>query len=54
MNNKLIISQSIMWASAITVILGASNENQLENNLSSIEYLEKLENQDLVSSLNSL
>jgi voltage-dependent potassium channel beta subunit len=51
---KLAIAWCLLNQNVSTVILGASNENQLENNLSSIEYLEKLENQDLVNSLNSL
>jgi aryl-alcohol dehydrogenase-like predicted oxidoreductase len=51
---KLAIAWCLLNKNVSTVILGASNENQLENNLSSIEYLEKLENQDLVNSLNSL
>ena len=51
---KLAIAWCLLNKNVSTVILGASNENQLENNLSSIEYIEKLENQDLVNSLNSL
>ena len=51
---KLAIAWCLLNKNVSTVILGASNENQLENNLSSIEYIEKLENQDLVKSLNSL
>ena len=51
---KLAIAWCLLNKNVSTVILGASNENQLENNLSSIEYLEKLENQDLVNRLNSL
>ena len=51
---KLAIAWCLLNKNVSTVILGASNENQLENNLSSIEYIEKLENQDLANSLNSL
>ena len=51
---KLAIAWCLLNKNVSTVILGASNENQLENNLSSIEYIEKLENQELANSLNSL
>ena len=51
---KLAIAWCLLNKNVSTVILGASNENQLENNLSSIEYIEKLENKDLANSLNSL
>ena len=51
---KLAIAWCLLNKNVSTVILGASNEIQLENNLSSIEYIEKLENQDLANSLNSL
>ena len=51
---KLAIAWCLLNKNVSTVILGASNINQLEENLKSTEYTKKLENQELIDSLNSL
>src|SRR6056300_1805080 len=51
---KLAIAWCLLNKNVSTVILGASNVKQLEDNLKSLEYMEKLENKDLVNSLNKL
>ena len=51
---KLAIAWCLLNKNVSTVILGASNTMQLEDNLGSLDYMNKLENEDLVKSLNSL
>ena len=51
---KLAIAWCLLNKNVSTVILGASNIKQLEDNLKSLEYMEKLENKELVNSLNKL
>ena len=51
---KLAIAWCLLNKNVSTVILGASNVKQLEDNLKSLEYIEKLENKELVNSLNEL
>ena len=49
---KLAIAWCLLNKNVSTVILGASNENQLEKNLSSIDYIDKFEDQELINNLN--
>ena len=51
---RLAIAWCLLNKNVSTVILGASNVNQLENNLKSLDYIENLKNKDLVNSLNKL
>ena len=51
---KLAIAWCLLNKNVSTVILGASNVNQLENNLKSLDYVENLKNKDLINSLNKL
>jgi voltage-dependent potassium channel beta subunit len=51
---KLAVAWCLLNENVSTVILGASNLKQLEENLKSLEYTKKLENNDLVARLNSL
>ena len=51
---KLAIAWCLLNKNVSTVILGASNENQLEKNLSSIDYIDKFEDQELINNLNNL
>jgi len=51
---KLAIAWCLLNKNVSTVILGASNTMQLEDNLGSLDYMNKLENEELVKSLNSL
>ena len=51
---KLAIAWCLLNKNVSTVILGASNENQLEKNLSSIDYVDKFEDQELINNLNNL
>jgi voltage-dependent potassium channel beta subunit len=51
---KLAVAWCLLNKNVSTVILGASNTMQLEDNLGSLDYMNKLENEDLVKSLNSL
>ena len=51
---KLAIAWCLMNKNVSTVILGASNTNQLEENLKSLDYMEKLENKNLTDSLSNL
>lgn len=51
---KLAIAWCLLNKNVSTVILGASNVNQLENNLKSLDYVENLKNKDLIKSLNKL
>ena len=51
---KLAIAWCLLNKNVSTVILGASSIDQLEENLKSIEYTKKFENQDLVDSLKVL
>jgi aryl-alcohol dehydrogenase-like predicted oxidoreductase len=51
---KLAIAWCLLNKNVSTVILGASNIKQLEDNLKSLEYMKKLENKELVNSLNKL
>ena len=51
---KLAIAWCLLNKNVSTVILGASNVKQLEDNLKSLGYIKKLENKELVNSLNEL
>jgi voltage-dependent potassium channel beta subunit len=51
---RLAVAWCLLNKNVSTVILGASNVNQLENNLKSSDYVENLKNQDLINSLNKL
>ena len=51
---KLAIAWCLLNANVSTVILGASNIKQLEDNLKSLDYLKEFENRELVKSLNNL
>ena len=51
---KLAIAWCLLNINVSTVILGASNIKQLEDNLNSLDYLKKFENQELIKSLNNL
>ena len=51
---RLAIAWCLLNKNVSTVILGASNVNQLENNLKSLDYVENLKNKDLINSLNKL
>jgi voltage-dependent potassium channel beta subunit len=51
---KLAIAWCLLNKNVSTVILGASNVNQLENNLKSLDYVENLKNKELINSLNKL
>ena len=51
---KLAIAWCLLNKNVSTVILGASSIDQLEENLKSIEYTKKFENQGLVDSLKVL
>ena len=51
---KLAIAWCLLNINVSTVILGASNIKQLEDNLKSLDYLKKFENRELVKSLNNL
>jgi aryl-alcohol dehydrogenase-like predicted oxidoreductase len=51
---KLAIAWCLMNKNVSTVILGASNTDQLEENLKSLDYMERFENKNLMDSLNSL
>ena len=51
---KLAIAWCLLNKNVSTVILGASNVKQLEDNLKSLEYIEKLANKELANSLNEL
>jgi len=51
---KLAIAWCLLNINVSTVILGASNINQLEDNLKSLDYLKEFENRELVKSLNNL
>jgi len=51
---KLAIAWCLMNKNVSTVILGASNTNQLKENLKSLDYMEKLENKNLMDSLSNL
>ena len=51
---RLAIAWCMLNKNVSTVILGASNVNQLENNLKSLDYVENLKNKDLINSLNKL
>ena len=51
---KLAIAWCLLNINVSTVILGASNIKQLEDNLKSLDYLKEFENRELVKSLNNL
>ena len=51
---RLAIAWCLLNKNVSTVILGASNVNQLENNLKSLDYVENLKNKELINSLNKL
>ena len=51
---KLAIAWCLLNANVSTVILGASNIKQLEDNLKSLDYLKEFENRELIKSLNNL
>jgi voltage-dependent potassium channel beta subunit len=51
---RLAVAWCLLNKNVSTVILGASNVNQVENNLKSSDYVENLKNQDLINSLNKL
>lgn len=51
---RLAIAWCLLNKNVSTVILGASNVNQLENNLKSLDYIENLKNKELINSLNRL
>ena len=51
---KLAIAWCLLNINVSTVILGASNTKQLEDNLKSLDYLKEFENRELVKSLNNL
>ena len=51
---KLSIAWCLLNTNVSTVILGASNIKQLEDNLKSLDYLKEFENRELVKSLNNL
>ena len=51
---KLAIAWCLLNKNVSTVILGASNAGQLEDNLKSLDYMKNLENENLVNNLNSL
>ena len=51
---RLAIAWCLLNKNVSTVILGASNVNQLENNLKSLDYVENLKNKELINSLNNL
>ena len=51
---KLAIAWCLLNINVSTVILGASNIKQLEDNLKSLDYLKEFENQELIKSLNNL
>ena len=51
---RLAIAWCLLNKNVSTVILGASNVNQLENNLKSLDYIENLKNKELINSLNNL
>jgi voltage-dependent potassium channel beta subunit len=51
---KLAIAWCLLNINVSTVILGASNIKQLEDNLKSLDYLKEFENRELVQSLNNL
>ena len=51
---RLAIAWCLLNKNVSTVILGASNANQLENNLKSLDYVENLKNKELINSLNKL
>jgi voltage-dependent potassium channel beta subunit len=51
---KLAIAWCLLNINVSTVILGASNIKQLEDNLKSLDYLKEFENRELIKSLNNL
>ena len=51
---KLAIAWCLLNINVSTVILGASNIKQLEDNIKSLDYLKEFENRELVKSLNNL
>jgi len=51
---KLAIAWCLLNINVSTVILGASNIKQLEDNLKSLDYLKEFENRGLIKSLNNL
>ena len=51
---KLAIAWCLLNINVSTVILGASNIKQLEDNLKSLDYLKEFENLELIKSLNNL
>jgi aryl-alcohol dehydrogenase-like predicted oxidoreductase len=51
---KLAIAWCLLNKNVSTVILGASNAEQLQDNLKSLDYMKDLENENLVKNLNSL
>ena len=51
---KLAIAWCLLNKNVSTVILGASNTMQLEDNLKSLDYMKEFDNQDLVKDLNNL
>ena len=51
---KLAIAWCLLNINVSTLILGASNIKQLEDNLKSLDYLKEFENRELVKSLNNL
>jgi voltage-dependent potassium channel beta subunit len=51
---KLAIAWCLLNINVSTVILGASNIKQLEDNLKSLDYLKEFENRELIKGLNNL
>ena len=52
--SQLAIAWCLLNKNVSTVILGASNAEQLQDNLKSLDYMKDLENENLVKNLNSL